>query len=41
MMAWWGWLLVGVGLGALLVGVPVAVWGARVLADWDRAWGMR
>lgn len=38
-MSWWGWLLVGLGCGMAIVGIPVMVWIYKFIRDWDRAWG--
>jgi hypothetical protein len=40
-MAWWGWLLVGIGIGAAGTSLAVLAWVSRFQRAWDRAWGWR
>lgn len=38
-MPWWGWLALGLGLGMLLVGVPVVIYVNRFVRSLDEATG--
>ena len=38
-MRWWAWLLIGIGAGMLITGIPVCLWFDRFTRDLDRATG--